>query len=82
MTVVGTTWMFGLTLDRAGAGNWSGGNIIDPDNGSMYGCRVTFRQSDGNRYKVDTLEMRGSIGPIGRSQFWTKATREQAAGLR
>ena len=80
MTVVGTIWIFGLTQDKPGF--WSGGNIIDPDNGSMYGCRITFHPKDGNKYKVDTLEMRGTIGPIGRSQFWTKATQEQATGLR
>ena len=81
MTIVGTTWIFGLVPDRQ-AGQWKDGNIIDPDNGSMYGCKITFHAADGGKYKVDTLEMRGTIGPIGRSQFWRKATREQAAGLR
>ena len=80
MTVVGTPWIFGLTMDRAGV--WSGGNVIDPDEGRMYGCRITFRAMDGNKYKTDTLEMRGTIGPFGRSQFWQKATREQASALR
>jgi uncharacterized protein (DUF2147 family) len=80
MTVVGNIWMWGLALDQAG--QWSGGNIIDPDTGNMYGAKVTFRRADGSRYKVDTLEMRGSIGPIGRSQFWTKASKDEAAGLR
>jgi uncharacterized protein (DUF2147 family) len=80
MTVVGTSWIFGLTQDRSGV--WSGGNVIDPDNGNMYGCRITFRPQDGNKYKVDTLEMRGTIGPIGRSQFWRKATRNEALAVR
>ena len=81
MTVVGTPWIFDLTQDRPGV--WSGGNIIDPDNGSMYRCRVTFRPRDGNRYKTDTLEMRGEIGlGIGRSQYWQKATREEAVSVR
>jgi len=81
MTVVGTTWIFGLVPDKQ-PGQWKDGNIIDPDNGSMYGCKITFRPADGAKFKVDTLEMRGTIGPLGRSQFWRKATREQAAGLR
>ena len=81
MTVVGTPWIFGLTRDRPGV--WSGGNIIDPDSGSMYRCRITFRPMDGNRFRTDTLEMRGEIGlGIGRSQFWRKATREEASSLR
>jgi uncharacterized protein (DUF2147 family) len=80
LTVVGTTWVFGLSQDSAG--QWSKGNIIDPNDGKMYGCKVTYRPADGKRYKVDTLEVRGTIGPFGRSQYWQKATREQASGLR
>jgi uncharacterized protein (DUF2147 family) len=48
----------------------------------MYGAQVTFHAADGNRYKTDTLEMRGTVGPFGRSQFWKKATQAQAAALR
>ncbi|MDR2700911.1 MAG: DUF2147 domain-containing protein [Spirochaetaceae bacterium] len=81
MPVVGTIWIFGLVPDRQ-PGQWKDGNIIDPDNGSMYGCKIIFHPADNKKYKVDTLEMRGTIGPLGRSQFWRKATRAQAAGLR
>jgi uncharacterized protein (DUF2147 family) len=49
----------------------------------MYKCKITFRPTDGKKYKVDTLEMRGEIGlGIGKSQYWTKATKEQASALR
>jgi uncharacterized protein (DUF2147 family) len=82
MTVVGTPWIFGLARDRQ-PGSWSGGNIVDPDSGNMYRCRITFRPQDGRRYQTDTLEMRGEIGlGIGRSQFWRKATREEASAVR
>ena len=81
MPVLGTPWIFGLTRDRAGA--WSGGNIIDASNGNMYRCRIIFHAADGNRYRNDTLEMRGEIGlGIGRSQYWLKSTREEASSLR
>jgi len=81
MTVVGTPWIFDLTMDKPGI--WSGGSIIDPDGGSMYKCKITFRPQDGKKYLVDTLEMRGEIGlGIGRSQYWRKATRTEAAALR
>jgi len=81
MRVVGTPWIFDLTQDKVGI--WSGGNVIDPDNGNMYKCRITFRARDGSKYKTDTLEMRGEIGlGIGRSQFWQKATRAEASALR
>ena len=81
MTVVGTPWIFDLTQDRPGV--WSGGQIIDPDGGNMYKCKITFRPVDGKKYLTDTLEMRGEIGlGIGRSQFWRKSTREEASSLR
>jgi uncharacterized protein (DUF2147 family) len=81
MRVVGTPWIFGLSIDKAG--QWSGGNVIDPNDGKIYRCKITFRQADGRRYPADTLEMRGEIGlGIGRSQFWRKSTRAEAGGLR
>ena len=81
MTVVNTPWIYGLKQNKPG--EWSGGSIIDPASGSQYQCKITFHAADGNRYKVDTLEMRGEIGfGIGRSQFWQKSNRAVAAGLK
>ena len=81
MNVVGTPWIFGLKQDRPGV--WNGGQIIDPESGSMYKCRMSFHQSDGNRYKTDTLEIRGEIGlGIGRSIYWRKCSREEASAFR
>jgi uncharacterized protein (DUF2147 family) len=81
MPVIGTPWIFGLSPDRAG--QWSGGSVIDPQSGNMYRCRIIYHQADGNRYKTDTLEMRGEIGlGIGRSQFWRKSTRQEVESLR
>jgi uncharacterized protein (DUF2147 family) len=81
LPILGIPWIFGLSSNREG--QWSGGNVVDPETGNMYKCRITFRREDGNRYKTDTLEMRGEIGlGIGRSQFWRKSTRAEAAGLR
>jgi uncharacterized protein (DUF2147 family) len=83
MEVVGPPWIFGLT--RRAEGDWRGGNIIDPSDGRMYGCRITFRPA-GSRvgrttFQTDTLEMRGEIGPFGRSQFWTKTDEATANSL-
>ncbi|MDR0374481.1 MAG: DUF2147 domain-containing protein [Treponema sp.] len=81
MRVVGTPWIFGLRQEKEG--QWSGGNIINPEDGNMYKCKITFHKANGAKYKTDTLEMRGEIGlGIGRSQFWRKATRAEAAALR
>ncbi|MDR2110916.1 MAG: DUF2147 domain-containing protein [Spirochaetaceae bacterium] len=74
MPVVGTPWIFGLSMHRPG--EWRGGNIINPEDGSMYGCRIIYHAPDGGRYQVETLEVRGTIGPLGRSQYWRRLTRE------
>ena len=81
MRVLGTPWIFGLSLDRNG--QWSGGNVIDPQDGKMYKAKIIHRPRDGNRFKVETLEMRGEIGlGIGHSQYWRRSTEAEAAGLR
>jgi uncharacterized protein (DUF2147 family) len=80
MPVLGTPWIYGLQQDKAG--EWSKGNIIDPNNGNNYRCKIIFHPADGKKYAVDTLEMRGEIGlGIGRSQYWHKATEAEARGL-
>ena len=78
--VVGTTWIWGLT--QKNPVQWENGYIIDPENGSRYKCKITFHKADGKKYKTDTLEMRGEVGPFGRSQFWNKATKEEALSIK
>ena len=76
MPLLGTPWIWGLTSKAAG--QWANGSIIDPADGKVYKCKITFRKADGKKYKEDTLEMRGEIGlGIGRSQFWKKSTPEE-----
>ena len=45
---------------------WEGGKILDPENGRNYALRMT--PIDGGK----KLEVRGSIGPFGRNQTWTR----------
>ena len=45
---------------------WEGGKILDPENGKTYALRLT--PADGGQ----KLEVRGSIGPFGRTQTWTR----------
>lgn len=45
---------------------WEDGKILDPENGRNYGLRLT--PIDGGK----RLEVRGSIGPFGRTQTWTR----------
>ena len=45
---------------------WDGGKILDPENGREYTLRLT--PIDGGR----RLDVRGSIGPFGRTQTWVR----------
>lgn len=45
---------------------WEDGKILDPDNGKNYTLRLT--PIEGGK----KLEVRGSIGPFGRTQTWNR----------
>ncbi len=45
---------------------WEDGRILDPESGKTYTLRMT--PIDGG----NKLEVRGSIGPFGRTQTWTR----------
>ena len=45
---------------------WEDGKILDPENGKNYTLRMT--PIEGGQ----KLEVRGSIGPFGRTQTWTR----------
>lgn len=49
-----------------GKDTWEGGKILDPDNGKNYTLRLTLINGGGK------LEVRGSIGPFGRTQTWLR----------
>jgi len=80
MPVEGTPWIFGLSRQREG--QWSGGHVVNPEDGNIYNCKITFHPANGRRFAADTLEMRGEIGlGIGRSQFWRKTDEATARSL-
>ena len=63
--------MTGLEIIRGakkadGKDVWEGGRVLDPEKGSDYALRLT--PIDGGK----KLEVRGSIGPFGRTQTWTR----------
>ncbi len=43
---------------------YSGGEILDPDNGEVYRCKIWLEGKD--------LKLRGYIGPFYRTQTWIK----------
>ena len=62
--LIGLTILWGL--QKSGE-QWSGGKILDPDNGKIYKCSIAL---EGKKLKV-----RGFIGfsLIGRTQYWFPA---------
>jgi uncharacterized protein (DUF2147 family) len=63
--------MMGLEIIRgakkeANEDVWSGGKILDPENGKEYTLKLT--PEDGGK----KLAVRGSIGPFGRTQTWVR----------
>jgi len=62
--VIGMTILTGLKKD--GDNVYSGGSILDPNNGKTYNAKVTV--IEGGR----KLEMRGSILFFGRTQTWIR----------
>ena len=64
--------ILGLQIIRGAKKNpekevWEGGRILDPENGKTYGLRMTPIEAGAK------LEVRGSIGPFGRTQTWVRA---------
>lgn len=64
--VIGMTIIKGLKKD---GDEYSGGKILDPDNGKLYKCYIAV-QDGGKKLKV-----RGYVGfaLLGRTQYWLKA---------
>lgn len=83
MKTVGTPWIF--NMKKESEGNWSKGNIIDPDDGKMYGCIIKYlapgQKNKGFTAKEPTLAMAGTFGPIKVFQYWLKATEEDIAAI-
>jgi uncharacterized protein (DUF2147 family) len=50
----------------SGKNVWEDGEILDPENGKTYGLRLTPIENGAK------LEVRGSMGPFGRTQTWVR----------
>lgn len=48
-------------------GFYQSGNILDPEKGKWYSCKMWLKDGDPN-----TLVVRGYIGPFYRTQYWYK----------
>jgi len=63
--IIGMTIIWGMKKD---GDEWSGGKILDPKNGKVYGCKMHLIEG-GKK-----LEVRGFVGfsLLGRSQVWER----------
>ena len=66
--VVGLTILRNVTKDSGDESLWTGGDILDPNNGKVY--KVRLRPVDGGK----RLEVRGYVGMpmLGRTQTWLR----------
>lgn len=48
-------------------GMWQSGDILDPEKGKWYDCKIWLQEGDPN-----TLVVRGYLGPFYRTQYWTR----------
>lgn len=62
--VLGMTILRDLKQDADDKEIWSGGEVLDPNNGKVYKTRL--KPIDGGKQ----LQMRGYIGPFYRTQVW------------
>ena len=46
-------------------GMWQSGDILDPEKGKWYSCKMWLQEGDAN-----TLVVRGYLGPFYRTQYW------------
>jgi uncharacterized protein (DUF2147 family) len=79
LPVIGTPWIFGLRMERPGS--WINGNVINPEDGNMYKCSLIHHPADGRKFQYETLEVRGQLLVFSGSQYWRRATREEASSL-
>jgi uncharacterized protein (DUF2147 family) len=65
--VLGMTILRNLKQDGDDKEIWTGGEILDPNNGKTYKARL--KPLDGGKQ----LQMRGYLGPFYRTQVWVRA---------
>jgi len=64
--IVGLNIIRNAKPDGDDKSSWTGGEILDPNNGKTY--RLRLKPHDGGK----TLEVRGYIGPFFRNQTWIR----------
>jgi uncharacterized protein (DUF2147 family) len=80
LPVLGTPWIFNLSMESPG--KWTNGNVINPISGSIYRCSIIYHPADGRKFMQEALEIRGQLLVFSGSQYWRRATREEAGALR
>jgi len=80
LPLFGTPWMFNLRMESPG--RWTNGNIVNPEDGNMYKLSLIHHPADGKKFQQETLEVRGQLLFFSGSQYWRRATQEEASSLK
>jgi len=80
LPLLGSPWIFGLHME--GPGKWSNGSVINPSDGNMYKCSIIYHPADGKKFKQEALEVKGQLLFFSGSQYWRRATREEAIAIK
>ena len=81
LPILGTPWIFDLRMESPG--HWTNGYIVNPDDGDIYRLSLIHHDADGGKFRQETLEIHGQLLhlSLGESQYWRRATREEASAL-
>jgi uncharacterized protein (DUF2147 family) len=80
LPILGTPWMFNLKMENPG--RWTKGNIVNPEDGKMYGLSLIHHPADGGKFKQETLEVQGRLAIFSGSQYWRRGTQAEASALK
>lgn len=75
LLIVGSPWIYNLAQEDTN--EWTGGYIIDIDNGDHFACDLTYHFANAEENEAESLELHGKVGPFGKSVFWKRTTPEE-----
>lgn len=80
MRVLDVEWIYNMRPRRNSSGQWTGGFIIDPEDGKRYALDLNVLPGS-HRKAIDgqeTLEVKGKILMFSRSQYWVRSSMAEA----
>jgi uncharacterized protein (DUF2147 family) len=83
MRVIDVFWIYNMSPRRGSSTEYTGGHIIDPEDGKRYALDLNVLPPDHRKAvnDMETLEVKGKIAIFSRSQYWVRASAEDLARL-